>query len=232
MPELVLGIDDAGRGPCIGPMILVGVLLDKKDEAGLKKLGVKDSKQVIHSERVLLAEKIKKTAIDFCVLEKHPSEIDNDLKEGINLNRVEAIMAAGIINKINSKSRQKEKITVFVDCPSNNIIKWRAVLVGYVEHSDNIEFKIEHKADVNHVSCSAASILAKVKREDEVEKLKKKIGVDCGSGYPSDPVTKKFLKEYYEKHKKDGIFRESWQTIKDHCSGEKSKKQQKNILDY
>lgn len=228
MPELVLGIDDAGRGPVIGPMILAGVLLDKKDEDELKKLGVKDSKQVLHPKRIILAEKIKKTAIDFCIIEKHPYEIDNHLKEGVNLNKIEALMAAEIINKINTKSRQKEKITVFIDCPSPNLIKWKFILFNYLQNTENLNLKVEHKADVNHVSCSAASILAKVRREDSIAELKKKLGVDFGSGYCSDPATKKFLNDYYKQHKKDGIFRESWSTI----AVEKAKKQQKNIFDY
>jgi ribonuclease HII len=228
MSELVLGIDDAGRGPVIGPMILSGVLLEKKDELELKAEGVKDSKQVPHSKRVLLAEKIKKTAVDFQVIEKQPREIDNSLKEGINLNKVEALMAAEIINKINKKSMQNKKITVFIDCPSPNLVKWKAILLNYIAHKTNLNIKTEHKADINHVSCSAASILAKVRREESIEELKKKIGVDFGSGYPSDPVTKKFLESYYKKYQKEGIFRESWSTI----SGEKEKKQQKNLLDF
>ena len=43
---LVLGIDDAGRGPVIGPMVLAGCLIDEKFEKELKKIGVKDSKQL------------------------------------------------------------------------------------------------------------------------------------------------------------------------------------------
>src|SRR3989344_3688054 len=53
---LVLGIDDAGRGPLIGPMVLAGVLMNKEDELFLKKQGVNDSKQLIHSVRMKLGE--------------------------------------------------------------------------------------------------------------------------------------------------------------------------------
>ena len=54
------------------------------------------------------------------------------------------------------------------------------------------------------MSCSAASIIAKTTRDAEIEKIKKKIGIDFGSGYTSDPVTCKFLKENSHKYKKEG----------------------------
>ena len=74
----------------------------------------------------------------------------------------------------------------------------------------------EHKADFNHVVVAAASILAKVSRDEEIKKLKEKLGVDFGSGYASDPNTRKFIYENYDKFKGNGIFRESWKTIKKH----------------
>ena len=67
---------------------------------------------------------------------------------------------------------------------------------------------MEHKADLNYPIVSAASILAKVTRDAEIEKIKKKIKVDFGSGYMSDPKTVNFLEKYYEKH--DYLFRKSW----------------------
>ena len=67
---------------------------------------------------------------------------------------------------------------------------------------------LEHKADLNYPVVSAASILAKVTRDAEIEKLKKQIGIDFGSGYMSDPKTVEFLKENYEKYPE--IFRKSW----------------------
>jgi ribonuclease HII len=224
---LILGIDDAGRGPVIGPMVLAGVLIGKKEEAELKKEGVKDSKKLSQNRREFLAEIIRKKALDFYVIEKHPYEIDNNIKSGINLNKIEALMAAEIINKINEKWKNN-KIVVLIDCPSTNIIKWHFYLLQFINNPNNLNFKIEHKADVNYIACAAASILAKVRREERIKEIKKKLNIDFGSGYPSDPITKKFLKEYYKDHKKDGIFRESWNTI----IKEKIKKQQKKLNDF
>ncbi|MBI5149038.1 ribonuclease HII [Candidatus Pacearchaeota archaeon] len=222
---LVLGIDDSGRGPLIGPMIMAGVLLKKEDEERLKRLGVRDSKKLTDKRREILAAEIRKVAVGYEIFVVHPNEIDGRQAAGLNLNKIEAIKAAEIINKLNKKN---EKINVVIDCPSNNITKWHLYLVGFVKNTNNLNFIIEHKADVNHVACSAASILAKVQREKEVADLKKKLGVDFGSGYTSDPITQKFLKEHYKDHKKDGIFRETWQTLKT----EKAKKEQKSIVDF
>ncbi len=73
---LVLGIDDAGRGPVIGPMILAGVLIDEKLKPELKKLGVKDSKQLTQKRREFLAEKIKEKAETFEIIIIYPPEIE------------------------------------------------------------------------------------------------------------------------------------------------------------
>lgn len=207
---LVLGIDDAGRGPLIGPMFLAGVLLKKKDEEYLKQEGVADSKILLHPQRVKLAGLIKDTAINYYIIETSPELIDHSINSGINLNILEAMKSAEIINTLNIK---KEKIKVIVDCPSVNIRAWHAKLITFIHHPQNLVIQCEHKADVNHPSVSSASILAKVAREDSVAKLKIKYG-NIGSGYPSDPLTQAFLKKEGKKLKDSGIFRKSWATWK------------------
>lgn len=213
---LILGIDDAGRGPLIGPMILAGVLVKKETEEQFKKQGVKDSKQLMHPARIKLAEIIKSLALSYHIVKASPELIDSSIKSHINLNTLEAMKTAEIINELNQGKFQKEKIKVIVDCPSVNCGAWRAKLLTFVRHIDNLEVHCEHKADVYHPAASAASILAKVAREEEVHKLKQKykdIG-DIGSGYPSDPSTISFLKKHGKKLKDEGIFRKTWHTWK------------------
>ncbi len=225
---LILGIDDAGRGPVIGPMVLAGCLM-KEDLTDLwRTAGVKDSKQVPKKKREELAEKIMKESKYFYVSITSASEIDSRLKSGMNLNHLEALKSAEIINALNLGEMQKEKIKVVVDCPSPNTAAWRRTLMGYIEYQQNLEVLCEHKADVNHVACSAGSILAKTSRDHEIEKIKALLGVDFGSGYPSDPFTQKFLSENLEKYRKEGIFRESWQTFKT----EEDKKIQKKLGEF
>ncbi|MEK6927757.1 MAG: ribonuclease HII [Nanoarchaeota archaeon] len=210
--NLVIGIDDSGRGPLIGSMFLAGVLLKSEDEKMLKSEGVNDSKQVAHPLRVKLAGLIKDTCIDYKVVSSTPEQIDHSILSGINLNTLEAIKCADIINTL--MLGRKEKIKVIVDCPSVNIKAWTATLLGYIKEQDKIELHCEHKADANHPSVSAASILAKVAREDSIEELKKKFG-EFGSGYPSDPYTKEYLKTHGKKQENSGLFRKTWATWKE-----------------
>jgi ribonuclease HII len=207
---LILGIDDAGRGPLIGPMFLAGVLLKKETEMFLKTEGVADSKQLTHPVRIHLAALIVEHALVTKVVAAEPQQIDHAITTGINLNTLEAIKAAEIINALNTK---KEQIKVIIDCPSVNTHAWRTTLLSYISNSQNLEILCEHKADVNYASVSAASILAKVAREEAVAKLKEKYG-DIGSGYPSDPVTQAFLKKYGHALANADIFRKSWATWK------------------
>lgn len=212
MSELILGIDDAGRGPVIGPMILAGCLVKKDVERELRKLGVKDSKDLTQKRREFLADKIKNLVETFETSIIFPEEIDNSLNDGTNLNSLEAIHTAKIINKINKGFK---KIKVIVDCPSVSIAKWCDYLKMHIKNLSNLEVHCEHKADRNHISVSAASIIAKTIREKEMSNLKKIYGDEIGSGYPSDPSTIRFLEKYVEKYKKKGIFRKTWKTWKE-----------------
>ena len=209
-----LGIDDAGRGPVIGPMVLAGCLIDEKTEKEFKKLGVTDSKKLTTKRRDFLVEKIKAQAETFEIIIIPPIEIDGGSIVGenrIKLNELEAIATAKIINRIN---KGYKKLKVVVDCPSTSIIKWQDFLKTKIKNLSNLEISCEHKADKNHISVSAASILAKDVREKEMTKLKKIYGDEIGSGYTSDLLTQKFLEKFAEKHQDKGIFRKTWITWK------------------
>ena len=82
---------------------------------------------------------------------------------------------------------------------------------SYIQEKLNSKVKliVEHKADTKYPTVAAASILAKVTRDREIEKIKKKIGIDFGSGYPSDPKTIEFVNKHWNKF---DIFRKSWST--------------------
>jgi len=225
MERLILGMDDAGRGPLIGPMVLAGCLIDEKTEAELKKIGVRDSKQLTPKRREFFEKKIKENAEDYDTVILYPEEIDSKNAEGLKLNELEAIAFAKIINKLNTASNAGgTKIKVIIDCPSTSINKWRDFLRTKIKDLSNLEVCCEHKADRNHIAVSAASIIAKNTREREVAKLKEKYG-EVGSGYPSDPTTKKFLANNAKRHSNKGIFRKTWATWK----RLKSKSEQKKL---
>lgn len=206
-----LGIDDAGRGPVIGPMVLAGCLIDDKTESEFRRLGVKDSKQLTEKRREFLANVIREKAETFEVVIISPKEIDYNNKIGIKLNEVEAFACAKIINKINKGYKEMK---VILDCPSTSIVKWKDFLKTKINNLSNLEVICEHKADKNHLAVSAASILAKSVREKEMSRLKEKFGKEIGSGYSSDPLTSKFVERNVKKYNNKGIFRKSWVTWK------------------
>lgn len=218
---LILGIDDAGRGPVIGPMALAGVLIEKETEKEFSKLEIRDSKTILPKKREILAEQIKKLSISTHVVLISVDEIDGKNNDGLNLNQREAVGMAQIVNKLN---KTKDQIKVVIDCPSTNIEAWKEYLEQSLIGKSNLNIVCEHKADENHIAVSAASILAKVTRDNEVKKLKKKFNINFGSGYPADPNTRKFIYEHYEEYTGKGLFRESWGTIKKHKSHKIQKK--------
>ena len=201
---LTLGIDEAGRGPVIGPMLMAGVMVDEDGAESLRSLGVKDSKLLLQGKRVWLSEKIISIALKFRIVSLSPREIDKALNsESMNLNLLEAHASAKIINGLKPDK-------AIIDCPSSNAAEYEAYLTGLLDDK-KIRLVVENKADANYVECAAASILAKVSREREIETIKKETG-DFGSGYPSDPRTVGFLDENYDRYPE--IFRRTWATYK------------------
>ncbi|MEK6903774.1 MAG: ribonuclease HII [Nanoarchaeota archaeon] len=199
----------------MGPLIIAGVLLNKEKEKLFKEKGVKDSKLLSHKKRCELAEFIKRNADDYVILTITVEEIDAAVdheNKSYNLNWLEADKSVEIIEQL-------EPDVAILDCPSPNIKKYKAYVQERV--GDAIELIVEHKADVNHVACSAASILAKCLREEEMEKIQKKYG-NTGPGYTSNLTTQKFLKENWNKHPE--IFRKSWISWKNHRDEKKQKK--------
>jgi ribonuclease HII len=202
---LICGIDEAGRGPVIGPLVTCGVVIDSADEKKLAALGVKDSKLILPKKREELFDKILKIVKRHEVVVLSPQEIDSALIDpDTNLNWLEADTSAEVINKLTPEK-------AIVDCPSINIEEYQE----YIRKKLNVdcELVVEHKADLNHLVVAAASIIAKVTRDRAIEEIKKKVGQDIGSGYPADPVTQQFLANNYNKY--PDIFRKTWQTYKD-----------------
>jgi ribonuclease HII len=213
---LLLGIDDAGRGPVLGPMVLAGVLIETNEEQIVKDWGAKDSKLLTPKQRGEIKEKIKAQF-------KHHIEISTpkEIDDHKNLNTLEAEKAAKIINKLTKNIN--EKIKVVIDCPSVNTQSWTTDVQKLLDNPKNIQLSCEHKADLHHPIVSAASIIAKEKREDEIYKLKLQLKTDFGSGYPADPKTKDFITKNFNNEKYKHIIRFSWNTVKKLIKGNQKK---------
>ncbi len=193
----VAGVDEAGKGCVIGPLVVAGVCVEDVEE--LKRIGVKDSKKLKHSRRIELAEKIRRIA-DVEVIAVEAEKLD-DLMRHRTINEVLKFCFAEIISSLKPD-------VAYVDSP--DVIPER--LSRELEEMTGCRVVAEHKADEKYEVVSAASIVAKVERERAVEKLKEIAG-DFGSGYASDPVTRDFLRELIKDGKIPSYVRRRWKTV-------------------
>ncbi|MBI2972035.1 MAG: ribonuclease HII [Candidatus Aenigmarchaeota archaeon] len=200
----VLGIDESGKGPVIGPLVICGYLVDSDDVPNLRKLGVKDSKLLTRKQRERIAGELERIAADIAVLQVSAAEIDR-MRTETNLNKLEIRRMAGIIDAFGPGK-------VIIDALEANETKFGRKVSDSISCSPEIVAK--NFADRDFPEVSAASIIAKVTRDREIDRLKEVYG-DFGSGYPSDPATIGFLKDWIKANKGlPDMVRKSWLTVK------------------
>ncbi|MEK6950706.1 MAG: ribonuclease HII [Nanoarchaeota archaeon] len=219
LPHIIVGIDEAGRGPILGPLVLVALAFKEEDQKKLQWLGVKDSKLLSVEVREELFERIRELVHDFRIEVIEPDAIDLSLtQENTNLNWLEADTAARLASELAPD-------TIIVDCPSPNLRAYQDYFAGKLTAAaQKAKLVVEHKADVNHITVAAASIIAKVIRDRHIEHIKAEIGIDFGSGYLSDPKTQDFLQKYHDQQQYQHLFRKRWQPYKDLAEAKKQKK--------
>ncbi len=205
--KIVVGIDESGRGPVIGPLVMCAYALPEANHHNLTKDGVKDSKLLTPVKRSQLSVKLKKGT--FITGHLTAAEITQAMHKRISLNELEASIAGDLLNKLTDKI---EFQLVYVDSPDPQPEKFARRIKKY--YKGDAVIISENKADVNYPCVSAASIIAKVERDEEIEKLKQKIGEDFGSGYTSDPTTQDFLKRRHGDALIQEHLRHAWKTLK------------------
>lgn len=208
---LIAGIDEAGRGPVIGPMVMAIVACS--DEEALGRMGVADSKLLAPQVRERLDAQLR-GQFDYELIALAPEEIDravNGKSSGDNLNRLEARTAALLISRLAARVPIS---TVIIDSPTRTTATYeRDVREALARLSPALRVRIvcEIKADANHKVVGAASIIAKVARDAAIRELEATHG-PLGSGYPSDPATQAFLsKNWRAGHE---FFRKSWESYR------------------
>lgn len=204
--NLICGIDEAGKGPVIGPLVICGVCFSESKNAFLKQIGVRDSKKLSPKKRTELAKIIKDNCHSFEIIIISAKEIDAREKHRITLNRLEELKMADIINKLQPE-------VIYVDAVDVNEERFGNSLKMLLHYKPtNIISK--HRADDIYPIVSAASIIAKDTRDTIIDNLKQKYG-ELGSGYPSDKRTTDFLRQWFRKNKNIPYFvRTSWETTK------------------
>jgi ribonuclease HII len=182
---------------------MCGYLIDESKLDKLSRMSVKDSKLLTPQKREKLVPKLKKLSDDFILVKITAGEIDR-LRSVSNLNKIEIARMRLMIDLL-----KPEKVVV--DSPERNTNRFRAKILENLRHN-GFYLVAENFADRNHVEVGAASIIAKVHRDAEIEKLHRKHGF-FGSGYTSDWRTIAFLKDWMKRNKEFPDFvRKSWIT--------------------
>ena len=205
---LIAGIDEAGRGCAIGPLVIAGVMMKEENLPALTYLGVKDSKLLSAKKREVLATEIARIAEKHMLIKLSPMDIDRVVESGRKLhklNRLEAQTMAQIILALKPDATYVDAADVMAERFKHHI-------------QEDLHFKTkiisEHKADRTYPVVSAASIIAKVERDREIATLTLQYG-DFGSGYLTDPKTMRFLKQWLETHGEyPACVRKSWKPAK------------------
>jgi ribonuclease HII len=204
----VAGVDEAGRGCFIGPLVVAGVSFDAETIQVLVDLGVKDSKKLTAKKRESLAPKIEALATGVKYFELHPRSIDAVVTRAVKLKKLNYLEAAAMASVI----RDLRPDEIYVDASDVNAERYGDMILRLL--TDKPRLVCEHKADSTYPVVSAASVLAKVRRDAIVDALREEYG-DFNSGYPSDEKAIQWLEEWYSKHRSwPCIVRQSWEPVK------------------
>lgn len=193
------------KGPVIGPLVVAGAVFN--NDSQLVEHRIRDSKKIAPKRRRMLAKMIKEIALNYEVLVIPAKDID-DMRKVMTLNEIEVNAFIKVVKKLRPE-------LVYVDSADVNEERFAQDILSGLSFKPEIISK--HKADDIYPIVGAASILAKTRRDEEVRdielELRKKLNLPLGSGYPADPVTKRFLSIWVERFGKLPPYtRHSWKT--------------------
>lgn len=189
--RLTLGIDEAGRGPAVGPMVMAAVALDSRSAAALTRAGLCDSKAYgagdeAHAIRTALAQQIRQRAIFVSLIEVPHTEIDLRVARH-ELNVLERELATRLIEEAPTVDR--------IIADGKRMFAALALRYPHFESHDRAEEK--------HAAVAAASVIAKVLRDERFAQIRARyeaeLGPISGGGY-SNAATRRWLRAYAERH--------------------------------
>ncbi|MEA3200613.1 MAG: ribonuclease [Thermoplasmata archaeon] len=199
---MIAGVDEAGRGPVLGPLVVAAVLIET--DKPLRKLKVKDSKQLSAKKREELAPLIRDACRATALRVIHPAELNARMPRE-NLNEIEVVAFADLL-------RELAPATAVLDACDVNAERFGQRVGARLAHPCVI--KSEHEADARHPAVAAASILAKVERDRHIANLAAEHGA-IGSGYSHDETTRAWLAAYVAREGKlPPIARHHWETAR------------------
>ncbi|WP_067049177.1 ribonuclease HII [Methanofollis ethanolicus] len=196
---MICGVDEAGKGAVLGPMVVGAVGCER--EADLPA-GVRDSKALTPRQRERLYAEIT-GSFPWTVVEISAAEIDR-LRREMTMN---ALVARGHADAI----RALAPLTAYVDACDVNEERYGTTVAALLGGACTVVAR--HHGDALFPVVSAASIVAKVTRDHAIEALHAEEG-EIGSGYPSDQATITYLKDYISGHgMPPACARQSWETV-------------------
>ncbi|MBI5159722.1 ribonuclease HII [Candidatus Micrarchaeota archaeon] len=201
---LIAGIDEAGKGCVFGPLVIGIAIVDEVRARVLADIGVRDSKVLSHKSREEKSGKLRKALDGFVLLKITAKDLSEQMRRKISLNDIEA-------KKIGEALHAVKAGVVYVDAVDVDEKRYEERIRKH--YAGKARLVCEHKADVKYPIVSAASILAKVERDDELHKIKKELGEDFGSGYSSDERTIEFLRKNLDNEKVLKYVRTEWATL-------------------
>lgn len=211
---MLVGIDEAGRGPVLGPLVIGICVVPEDAEPLLVSMGVKDSKDLSPKNRSQLEswfwEQSEREGWFGTTVIIQAERIDRALQQqGLNWLGVEGFQEA--LQQI----PHRHDLTIIADACDVNAERFGQRITAGLEgwpypHSSMTS---EHKADQHHPVVAMASILAKEERDRRMEMMSTRVGFNVGSGYPSDPTTKKALHALVEQRGIDPDVRWGWATV-------------------
>ncbi|ORX87799.1 ribonuclease H2, large subunit [Anaeromyces robustus] len=217
--EVLIGIDEAGRGPVFGPMVYATCFCPLSKVETLNSLGFADSKTLTEQSRNALFEIINNNSDIFGWMATacSPQDISRHMlrKEKYNLNQFAHDTTIDLINNVlKLKVKVKE---VYIDAvgPAES---YQAKLKSFFP---TLNIVVNYKADSKYPIVSAASICAKVNRDFLIKNWEfvenKSFSGEKGSGYPGDPKTKNWIKNHCDKvFGFPGLVRFSWSTCENY----------------
>ena len=186
----------------------------------LSRIGVRDSKLLSEKKREFLYGEIESLAEEVKSYSISPLEINNAMSSNISLNELEAICVSRLVDSLkdvdeiylDSPDVVPERFGVRISVLSSKPLKVQGAKKG-PKKADAIKVISEHKADVRYPIVSAASIIAKVTRDREMQKISDTLGIDMGSGYTSDNKTIAMIKKNITNKNLMPYIREYWKTM-------------------
>lgn len=204
---LICGIDEAGRGSVLGPLVIAGINIKNSDIKKLEEIGVRDSKALTRKKRGFLFDKILDISEFVCIYKIDCKTIDENVYQR-KLNKLEGGIMSTIIKYL-------EADIAYVDSCDVNINRYTNYLKSNLDLNTNTSIIAMHKADRMNPAVSAASIIAKVTRDREIQILEENFQ-NIGSGYPSDKKTMYFIHNWIKEYKEFPDFvRKSWRPVRE-----------------